>query len=111
MGKDELQALGRAVMSDYTLVQILGYLSIKEIFTLLIRLNKKTYHRIKEENYICFWKLIWSLNIPSTFEASDLAIRENIIEVIKRTYTLIKKNEIKEIVPFAYFTDGGSYQN
>ena len=51
------------------------------------------------------------LNITATFESSDLAIRENIFDVLKRAMDLIKLNELKEILPFAYHSDAGCFNN
>jgi len=51
------------------------------------------------------------LNITSTFESSDLAIRENIFEVLKRAISAIKTSELKVIAPFAFYTDAGTYSN
>lgn len=112
MGKDfEILSLGEEVLLGKSLPLILGYLDIKDILSIMIRLNKRSHSKIQEENYVFFKKLIRMLNITSTFESSDLAIRENIFEVLKRAFSAIKQNELKVILPFAYFTDAGTYAN
>lgn len=91
MGKDDWdQEAGALVLTSYSLVQIMGYLELKEILGVLVWLNKKTSAIIKEENYVFFKKLLRTFNIPSTYELSDLPIRENIFEVFKRAVTNIR---------------------
>jgi len=112
MGKDnEGVSLGEEVLLGKSLPQILGFLDLTDILTILVWVNKWAHSKVKDENYVFFKKFIWMLNIPSSFESSDLAIRENIFDVLKWSLALIKKNELKEINPFAFYTDGGSYSN
>lgn len=74
------------------LPRILGFLDLRDILTVLARVSKSAHSKVKEENYVFFKKFIWILNIPSSFESSDLAIRENIFDILKRTYQTIRLN-------------------
>lgn len=95
MGKDfEGLSLGEEVLLGKSLPFILGFLDIKDILTVIIRLNKSSHSKVKEENYVFFKKLIRMLNITSTYESSDLAIWENIFEVLKWAIGAIKKSEL-----------------
>lgn len=112
MGKGETDsALGLSVLCGSSLVEILGFLEIKDIFAILLRVNKWTHLRILEENFVFLWKLVRMLNIPVSFEASDLPFRENIIAIIKRTYSILRNPDMIDLEPFAYSTDGGTYSN
>lgn len=61
----------------------MGYLELKEILGVLIRVNKGTHDFIKEENYVFFKKLMRTFNITPSYELSDLAARENVFDVLK----------------------------
>ena len=59
MGKDfDGISLGEEVIFGKSLPQILGFLDLRDILTVLIRLNKKAHSKVKEENYVFFKKFI-----------------------------------------------------
>lgn len=102
-------AHGEVILASDLLVFIMKYLDLDDILTSMILVNKATYKKIKEENFVMFKKFIRTLNIPFSYEMNDLPAREDIFSVFKRVHMKVRKNELEDLTPFAYYTNGGTY--
>lgn len=89
-------------------VFIVGLIEFWEIQEIVKYRQLSTYVKeaIDRENYALFQKLRDYLHIPYTFDSSDLASQENIINVFKYVIQALKE-EPQSISPFAFYTDGG----
>lgn len=92
--------------NDFIVAEIIGFLSLKTLFTKIILISKDAKAAVENENYLLFQKYREILNIPTTFDTNDLAAKETIGDVIK-AFQKVVKQEAVAISPFAYYTDGG----
>ena len=78
-----------------------------------MKLNKATHAIICSENYTLFKQLLTYLNITHRERRSDILMRVEIFEFIKKMVELAnrKKTDPVNVDPFAYYTDGGSYHD
>ena len=92
--------------NEYIVAELVEWLDLKTLFTKIVLLCKTSKEAIERENYLLFQKFRDILHIPTTFDTSDLAARENIADMVKAVQEVIKQEAVL-ISPFAYYTDGG----
>jgi hypothetical protein len=90
---------------DFVLVEIIDCLDLQTLVKLKL-LSKSVKEAIERENYFLFQKFREFLNIPTTFDSSDLPSKENIADIFKTVLAAIK-SEPNGLSPFAFYTDGG----
>jgi hypothetical protein len=92
---------------DYLFEQLLDYFSMNEIVKYFYCLNKTYKARISDSNYLLMEKLADKLNITSSFLTSDLAAKDNILDICRDVSKTIEEAKIVDLKPNCFYTDSG----
>jgi hypothetical protein len=75
--------MGDLLSEEFIVAEIIQFLDIKTLFTKLMLLNHKIKKSIEDENYLLFQKYRDFLNVPTTFDTSDVPYKKDISKLFK----------------------------
>lgn len=63
------------------------------------------------ENYIVFKQFLRFFTLSQRLKKSDIPAKINILQLIKDNVDAMEPTKFENLMPFCYFTDGGSYND
>jgi len=99
-------------LPDQSYVLVLKFVDLEFICSKLNRVSRHLAQIIEAENYIMFKHFLRSFNLLNErLKRADIPARAPIKTIMKDNFELRKKEAAKNLHPFSYFTDGGTYND
>lgn len=92
---------------DFLFEQLLDFFNLDEIIKYFYLLNKSFKARVNDANYLLTLKFADKLNITPTFLTSDLAARDNILDIYRAVSKTVEEAKIIDLKPNWFYTDSG----
>jgi hypothetical protein len=93
------------------MIMLLKYMELNEIILKLMSLSKHFRETFMSENYLIFKQFIRLFNLHPRMKRSKIPANIDVFTLIKENLLLKNFSKIENLHPFAYNTDGGTYQN
>lgn len=94
------------------LLLILDYVSLPELLTKVLATNKRVKLAISEQNYFVLKMFIRYFNIHWRFKRTDIASFADMVRLCQENIKILQnKTSAKLFNPFAYYCDGGTYND
>lgn len=92
---------------DFLFEKLLDYFNLDEIIKYFLPLNKNYKTKVTESNYLLTVKFADKLNITPTFLKSELAAKDNILDIYRDVSKIVEESKIIDLKPNWFYTDSG----
>ena len=86
-------------------------MSLTEIISKLMPINKKTRDLVCDENYMLFKQFIRHYCLNGRFKRADIPARKDILILARDNARIRREGTVENLFPFSFMTDGGTYND
>jgi hypothetical protein len=90
---------------------VLKYLDLRDVMIKMMPLSRAVRELVITENYIIFKQFLRFFTLSQRLKKTDIPAKVNIMQLIKDNVDAMGPSKIENLMPFSYYTDGGSYND